>query len=209
MATILLQAAGAAAGGLFGTAGAAVGSAAGAIAGYLIDQAWMGGARHVHGPRLAGPRPLAAEEGQPVPRLYGMARLGATLIWATRFEEESRTERQGGKGGTRLTSYSYYANVALALCEGDIAGVRRIWADGVELDREQVELRVYRGTADQLADPLIESRQGQAMPRPIAASPMRCWNAFRSKLTAIASRSSSSRCCGRWATSTGASAPSP
>ena len=41
--------------------------------------------------------------------------------------------------------------------EGEIAGIRRIWADGREIDRETVELRVYQGTATQPADPLIET----------------------------------------------------
>src|SRR5690606_33958096 len=57
--------------------------------------------------------------------------------------------------------YSYYANVALALCEGEIAALRRIWADGAEIDREQIELRLYRGTPNQPPDPLIEAKQGE------------------------------------------------
>src|SRR5690606_9417098 len=122
--------------------------------------ALIGSTRPIHGPRLTGPRPLSAEEGYPIPRLSGTARPGATVIWATRFEEQTRTQRQGGKGGPKLTSYSYFANVALALCEGEIASVRRVWADGQEIDREQIELRVYRGTADQPPDPLIEAKQG-------------------------------------------------
>ena len=160
MATILLQAAGAFIGGALGTVGAAVGSAAGAIAGYLIDRALIDSTRHYEGPRLSGARPFSAEEGVPLPRLYGTARLGGVMIWATRFEEEARTERQGGKGGPRVTSYSYYANVGFALCEGEAAGIRRVWADGRELDLEQVELRFYPGSEAQWPDPLIESRQG-------------------------------------------------
>src|SRR5690606_38327277 len=110
---------------------------------------------------LAGQRPLAGEEGAPIPRLYGTARLGATVIWATRFEEVSRTERQGGKGGgPKQTNYSYFANVALALCEGEIACIRRVWADGREVDLDQLDLRLYRGSEDQQPDPLIEARQG-------------------------------------------------
>ena len=160
MATILLQAAGAFIGGTLGTVGAAIGSAAGAIAGYLIDRALIDSTRHYEGPRLSGARPFSAEEGVPLPRLYGTARLGGVMIWATRFEEEARTERQGGKGGPRVTTYSYYANVGFALCEGEAAGIRRVWADGRELDLDQVELRFYPGSEGQGPDPLIESRQG-------------------------------------------------
>ena len=162
MATLLLQAAGAFLGGALGPVGSAIGSAAGAMLGYTIDRALIDSTRHVEGPRLSGARPYNAEEGAPLPRIYGTARLAGNMIWATRFEEESRTERQGGKGGPRTTTYSYYANVAFALCEGPIAGVRRVWADGRELDLERVQMRIHMGTATQGLDPLIESVQATA-----------------------------------------------
>ncbi|HHZ09144.1 MAG TPA: host specificity protein [Rhizobiales bacterium] len=160
MATIVLQAAGAFLGGFLGSTGAALGTAAGAVAGYVLDQALINSTRHIEGARLTSAPPFTAEDGAPLPRLYGTARLGGTLIWATRFEEVSTTTRQGFKGGPRVTEYSYYANVAFALCEGEISGVRRIWADGRELDRTLHEIRVYRGTEDQDPDPLIAAKQG-------------------------------------------------
>ena len=162
MATILLQAAGAALGSVFGPVGAAIGQAAGALAGSMIDRSLLSGTREVNGARLSSARISGASEGTVIPRLYGTARLGGTLIWATRFEEETVTERTGGKssGGTRTTTYRYYANLALGLCEGPIAGVRRVWADGRELDTTEIEMRVYRGTENQPADPLIAAKQG-------------------------------------------------
>ena len=161
MATILLQAVGGLIGGALGTAGAAIGTAAGALAGYAIDRALINSTRHVEGPRLSGARPYSAEEGASLPRVYGTARIGGTMIWATRFEEESQTQRQGGKGGgPRTTTYTYFANVSFALCEGEVAGVRRVWADGLELDLSAVEMRFYKGTRTQPADPLIEAKQG-------------------------------------------------
>ncbi|MDQ2634833.1 MAG: glycoside hydrolase TIM-barrel-like domain-containing protein, partial [Pseudomonadota bacterium] len=160
MATILLQAAGAAIGGLLGPVGAAIGAAAGAFAGYSIDQALINGTRRIEGPRLSGARPFTAEEGAAIPRVYGTARVGGIMIWATRFEERRSTRREGGKNGPKITEYSYFANIAFALCEGEIAGVRRIWADGREIDRERIELRIHRGTEAQAADPLVSARQG-------------------------------------------------
>jgi len=160
MATILLQAAGAFLGGVLGPVGTAIGSAAGAVAGYLLDRALIDSTRHIEGPRLSGARPFSAEEGVPLPRLYGTARLSGTMIWATRFEEEASTERQGAKGGPRTTTYSYFANVAFALCEGEVGGIRRVWADGRELDVDRIEMRLYPGSETQPPDPLIEARQG-------------------------------------------------
>lgn len=160
MAVLLLQAAGAYLGGLFGPIGATIGTAAGALAGYAIDRGLIDGTRRVEGPRLSGARPLTAEEGAPIPRLYGTARLGGILIWATRFEEATTTRRQGGKGGSKVTEYSYFGNAAFALCEGEIAGVRRVWADGRELDLTTIEMRVHAGGGEQAPDPLIAAKQG-------------------------------------------------
>ena len=119
------------------------------------------GTQTIEGQRLQGQRPFTAEEGAPLPRVYGAARIGGTLIWATRFEESKQTKRQGGKGGgAKVTEYTYFANVAFALCEGEIAGVRRVWADGREVDQSEIEMRVYRGSETQDPDPLIEAKQG-------------------------------------------------
>ena len=162
MATILFQAAGAALGGVFGPVGAIVGRAAGALAGSVVDRALLGGGSTISGARLATARIPGADEGTAINRLYGTARIGGTLIWATRFEEEVTKERAGGKGsGPRIENFRYFANFAVGLCEGPIACVRRVWADGRELDLTSMEMRVYRGTEDQFPDPLIEAKQGE------------------------------------------------
>jgi hypothetical protein len=161
MATILLQAAGSYLGGLFGAVGSTIGAAAGAYGGYLIDQSIINSTRRIQGQRLSSAQTLTGEDGAPLARTYGTVRLGGTLVWATRFEETSKTERQGSKGGgPKVTTYTYYANFAVAICEGEISHVRRIWADGKELDLTENTVRVYRGSNDQLPDPLIEAKQG-------------------------------------------------
>ena len=162
MATILLQAAGAALGSVFGPAGAVIGRALGAMAGNAVDRALLGANRTVTGQRLGAARIPGADDGTAINRVYGTARIGGTLIWATRFEEEVLTERSGGKsaGGPRVQNFRYYANIAIGLCEGPIAGVRRVWADGREIDLTGVEMRVHTGTKTQLPDPLIEAKQG-------------------------------------------------
>ncbi len=162
MATLLFQAAGAALGSVFGPVGAIVGRAVGALAGSAVDRALMGGGRTVSGPRLTDGRVPGAEEGTSISRVYGAVRVGGTLIWATRFEEQVTVERQGGKGGggAKTETYHYFANLAVGLCEGPVASVRRIWADGRELDLSAVSVRIHTGTRHQPPDPLIEAKQG-------------------------------------------------
>jgi hypothetical protein len=178
MATLLLQVAGAALGSaLGGPIGGTIGQALGGLAGATIDQAWMGGSgggnKVVDGPRIKEVNGLAATEGAAIPRLYGRGRLGGQLIWATRFEEEvtvsiTRT-KSGGKGGSRSqktfeTVYSYHANLAIGLCEGPIAFVRRIWVDGRELDVQTVQMRVHHGHETQEPDPLIAAKEAGEAP---------------------------------------------
>ncbi len=170
MATLVLQAAGAAVGGLVGGPfGAVLGRAAGALGGRYIDQQLFGGNadRSVHGPRLESTRVLSSREGAPIARIFGRGRVSGEVIWATAFEEETSTTSQsrGGKGigggpKTTTTTYSYYANFAVGLCEGEIGRVGRIWADGEEIVQPEHTIRIYTGTETQLPDPLIEAKQG-------------------------------------------------
>ncbi len=171
MTPLVLQTAGQALGSLVGGPfGEIVGRALGGLTAAAIDNAlFAGGARKVIGPRLAEMDGLAASEGQPMPRLYGRVRVGGQLIWATRFEEELVTtvrKARGSKGGAgqkvREQSFSYFANLAIAIGQGPISFVRRIWADGRELDLAAITHRVHRGDAAQMPDPLIVAKEGEA-----------------------------------------------
>lgn len=176
MATIVLQTVGSVVGGMVaGPLGAMAGRALGGLAGAAIDNALMGGSddKIVEGPRLKEIDGLTSTEGAPIPRVYGRARIGGQLIWATRLLEEANTsvERSGSQGGkgiggkgpkTKTTTYSYFANLAVGLCEGQIAFIRRVWADGRELDLNTIVMRVHRGQETQAADPLIVAKEGSA-----------------------------------------------
>lgn len=172
MAALLLSFAGASAGSaLFGAAGAIAGRAFGAVGGGLIDSALFGSLarKNVQGPRLSDLDVMSSTEGAPIPRVYGRARISAQLIWATKLEEvvSKRTESAGGgKGGgpkVSTTTYSYFVNFAIGLCEGPIARIGRVWADGKPLDLEGLNVRIYSGAEDQLPDPLIEAKEGEGL----------------------------------------------
>ena len=170
MATLLLQSA-------IGSVSHALGGPVGALVGKVLPSlmthslgALLGEHKVVEGPRLSNLASMASTEGAPIPRLYGRARMGGQMIWATRFIETQSRTRTGGSGGksqlvgagatTDQVSYSYSANFAVGLCEGEIAFVRRIWADGQEIDRTRFTHRLYTGTQDQMPDPLIVAKEG-------------------------------------------------
>ena len=162
MATLVLQAAGAAVGGLFGPIGALVGGALGAVAGAAVDQRLFAGPA-ASGPQLGGVAFQGGAEGTALPRVYGRMRLSGTVIWATQFTETATTA-SGGKGAASAgaTSYSYAANFAVAICEGPVTRIGRIWADGKPLDRATVNVRLHHGDEGQGADVLPVFYQGHA-----------------------------------------------
>lgn len=181
MATLALTAAGAALGGallpggisLLGAtiSGATIGSQIGALAGSYVDQALFGGKQQMSGPRLSDLTVTTSTEGAAIPRLFGWSRLGGQVIWATELEEEAVTTKTATSGSAKglpsgsagtSTNYLYYANFAVALCEGTITDIGRVWANGEEIDLDEHVWRLHFGTEAQPPDSLIVAREGTA-----------------------------------------------
>jgi hypothetical protein len=176
MATLVLGAAGAAIGGsiggaILGVSAATIGGFIGSTIGSVVDS-WiissLAPTQRIEGARLDNLRITSATEGAVIPRIYGRMRIGGNIVWATDFREETKTTTQGGgKGGggggkVKTTEYFYYASFAVALCEGPITGIGRIWADGKLLDTAGVTWRWYPGDESQAADPFITAKMGAA-----------------------------------------------
>lgn len=123
---LFLSVAGAAIGGAIGgPAGAQAGWVAGSLAGAVLFPPKM-----PDGPRMGDLRVQTSSYGVAIPRVWGMARTSGNVIWAADLVEHEH--EAGGKGGGSGGSYyTYTCSFAVAICEGPIAGVRRIWADGI------------------------------------------------------------------------------
>lgn len=149
------------------------GNPAGAVRGFMLGSAvggivMPGELPTVQGPRLDDLRVQASEYGRPIPIVYGTVALQGNVIWAADIKEVRSETEQGGKGGPSQTTvnYAYFGNFAIALCDGPIEGVGRIWAgpekrliyDGTSI--EGGAIRIYTGGEDQLPDPLIEQYEG-------------------------------------------------
>ncbi|KUP91709.1 baseplate multidomain protein megatron [Tritonibacter horizontis] len=169
MATLVLAAAGAAVGGAIGgsVAGlstAIIGRAVGATLGRAIDERLLGsGSAAVETGKVDRLRITTASDGAPMAQVFGRMRLGGQVIWATEFVETATTTAQGGKGSAptqTTTRYSYALSLAVAISAGEITSVSRIWADGEEIAPGALNMTLYRGTADQQPDPLIEAVEG-------------------------------------------------
>ena len=175
MATLVLGAVGSAiggsiGGGLLGVSAVTIGGFIGSSVGSLVDS-WivssLAPAQRIEGARLDGLRITSSTEGAVIPRLFGRMRIGGNIIWATDFREETKTTTQGGgKGGgggkVKTTEYLYYASFAVALCEGEITGIGRVWADGKAMDMTGVTWRWYPGDEAKGPDPFISAKMGAA-----------------------------------------------
>lgn len=168
MATIVLSAVGAAAGasiggGVLGLSSVVLGRAIGATVGRSIDQRLMGGGSQVvETGKIDRFRLTSASEGTAIANVYGRMRVGGQVIWASKFKENINVSTTGGKGqpSTTTKQFTYSVSLAVALCEGVISRVGRVWADGQEISPADLTMRVYPGDREQLPDPKIEAVEG-------------------------------------------------
>lgn len=141
--------------------------------------------QHNEGPRYADLKIIASEYGRAIPIIYGSYPLAGNIIWSSEVREVATTSSQevGGKGGggqtVTNTTYAYYADFAVLLGEGEMAGVRKIKFNGelkynvadsatsetiVASSLNAREVRFYPGDETQTADPLISAAEGNYAP---------------------------------------------
>lgn len=138
MATVALAAIGTAVGG-------PIGGSIGAFIGGIIDQQFLFPAifgrpeiGSIEGPRLESLSAQNASEGVPLNYCIGSrVRVGGNVIWMTDLEEVSVSsggggggKGGGGGGGGGSTTYEYYVSAMIAICEGEIDGLVKVYADG-------------------------------------------------------------------------------
>jgi hypothetical protein len=132
----------------------------------------------IDGPRLADLSVQGFQFGSPLARDYGTVGHMGIVVWVENNELlEVEDEESGDKGGASMTSFTYFATFAVALCDSvpdGIAGVRRIWvgpdliynagSDDPETiiasNRAAQGFEIYYGTDDQMPDPRIEAEMG-------------------------------------------------
>jgi hypothetical protein len=170
MATLAIAAAGAWVGStalgtatILGMTGAQIGWMVGSMVGNALF------APDIEGARIEDVKVQAATYGVPVNVVYGTARVAGNIIWSTDLIEHAKDE---GKGGPSYTTYSYTVSCAVAVCEGEITGIRRIWANNeliydVSVDNTGAtgftyDIKIYTGSETQEADPRMQAEIGAA-----------------------------------------------
>lgn len=167
MASIILSAVGNSIG---AATGMPFGAQIGSLIGASIASRMQGTTKHHYeGARLETLAVQTSTYGRFIPMVFGTVRIAGNVIWSRPIREiaTTTTTRTGGKGGggsratsSTSTTYSYYVTLAIAVCEGEVARINRVWADSKLLDLSQGVYRIYKGSETQLPDPLIESYEG-------------------------------------------------
>jgi hypothetical protein len=124
--------------------------------------------RHTQGARLEDLIIQTSTFGKGIASFFGTVRLAGNVIWALPIKEIATTStvQTGGKGGrssartVSQTSFSYFVTLAIAVGEGPVTRVERVWADAKQLDLGQGIYRTYHGDETQMPDSLIESIEG-------------------------------------------------
>lgn len=125
----------------------------------------------IEGPRVQDLSVQSGQYGVPINVVYGTARVAGNVIWATDLIEHAHEE--SAKGGPSYTTYSYTVSCAVALCEGEIKGVQKIWANNeliYDVSPENTgntgkglyNITVYSGSETQAADPRMQAELGAA-----------------------------------------------
>lgn len=83
----------------------------------------------IRGPSLGDGMTQTAQAGVPRPIVFGLCAVRGNIIDTGELRKRIRREQQG-KGGPALETERWVRTYAIRICEGPIAGVRRIWRDG-------------------------------------------------------------------------------
>lgn len=167
--------------------GGPLGAQIGATLGGMIGASLFGPT--IKGPRLNDLKVTASTYGAAIPEIYGTVRLGANMIWSTGLKEtKHKSGGKGGPKQTTYTYDCTFA-VALCKgpideilriwADGkliyDVSGgstrlpefqsnngmvMAAIKLIGMKKKQKGVNMRVYRGTEEQLPDSLIEADKG-------------------------------------------------
>ena len=169
MAQLALSVAGAAVGnfllpGIGGQIGFAIGSYAGAT---LFSEDIEN-----QGPRIQDATVTSSAYGQLLPTVWGVYPVAGNIIDASAVREIATDEDVGGKGGPSQTNttYSYYGDLDVAICAGEIDALLQIRMNGkiifdasptaTVVKPSWLNFTLYKGAEDQVVDPTFEAIHG-------------------------------------------------
>lgn len=100
-------------------------------------------------PQYTGLAVQTSTNALPVIIAWGQNRLSNNIIWQGDFQSHKKEEK-AGKGGPKVTTYTYSASFMLGLCWGPITNVVRVWKNqSKETDYTALGFSLFTGTIPQ------------------------------------------------------------
>lgn len=166
--TIGLGGTGALIGAAFGQPGLGfmLGSTAGALLANTMEPDQVSEQDRISDIRISSPA-----YGKILPRIYGRQRVSGNIIWATEkraHEHREETSGKGAAGGPKQVhiDFTYSMDLAVALCEGPIRKLTRMWMDTTEIYSEGkprgIQVYVTEDDGGGVLDTLFEDYEGEA-----------------------------------------------
>lgn len=157
MANLVIPAAGAVAGYVFfGPTGAQIG--------WMLGSAYQASQQEIRQGTVGDLRVNTSGYGSAIPIIFGRDRVSGNVIWTngkTTYDIKTKT----GKGGPTNISTGYKVSCLIAICQGPILGVSRVWANNeliIDARNSAKPLigQLYTGDMTQTPDPTYESHVG-------------------------------------------------
>jgi hypothetical protein len=104
---------------------------------------------------------------KPIPLIFGKAKSRGLVIWSEplrEVENASSSARYFNDGSTKsvdhIVSYTYFATFAVAICQGQIDEIEKVWADDMLINLSNYDYKLYMGSQTQGPDPIIAKHYG-------------------------------------------------
>lgn len=114
---------------------------------------FFGGGGNKVKPQYTGLQLQTSSSSMAFSLLWGANRLGPNLIWYGDFKTHKKKQKSGkGMGAPKQTTYTYSASLMLALCEGAINSVPRVFRDQEKITSiSSIGFSLFTGTIPQAA----------------------------------------------------------
>lgn len=150
-----------------------IGRYGGRLLGNYLDNQWLHRKKTIH--KFTNVKDSfsisIAKYGTPIPLIFGRMKVPGQIIWADRILEKRNTStistyfKNKHLTVERQTSeLEYFASFAMAICEGEILDIDRVWYNEELVNLGNYKFRLYKGDEEQLPDPLILARSAGVSP---------------------------------------------
>ncbi|GAB4167813.1 MAG: hypothetical protein Tsb006_6680 [Rickettsiaceae bacterium] len=150
-----------------------IGRYAGRYLGNHLDKQWLHRSKTTH--KFTNIRDSfyisKAEYGRPIPLVFWRMKVPGQIIWADQITEKRNTtnvarylKRANLTINNQTTELEYFASFAMAICEGEITDIGKVWHGDDVIDLSKYKFRLYKGDEEQMPDPLISSKSKDPAP---------------------------------------------